>query len=112
MYLMAVDGPGWTKSGALDLRHDLLTVQPTLWELKTAPTVKMLECGVLGLSLLALKELSDFKMALPRKDVWKSATTMPGAQCVMTDGIILTLKLHADSWDCHLVVSYGGTSIL
>ena len=65
--------------------------------------------------LSALKEPSDSKEALPLKDVWRSATAMSGAQCVMISGGLLMLKLHADSWDsqplvrtfpslfCHLV---------
>jgi hypothetical protein len=33
------------------------------------------------------------------KGVWNSATTMSGAQCVMTSGVLLMLMLYADSWD-------------
>lgn len=36
--------------------------------------------------LLAMKETSDFKMAMPLKDVLKSAIIMPGVQYVMTSG--------------------------
>ena len=47
---------------------------------------------------LAPREPSDFKEALLlMKDVWKSATTMSGAQCVMICGELLMLKLLADS---------------
>ncbi len=38
---------------------------------------------------LALKEISDFKEALPIVDVWKYATTMSGAQCVMMPLVLL-----------------------
>ena len=41
---------------------------------------------------LALKEPSDFKEAIPLVDVWRSATTMLGAQCVMTSGTLQMLK--------------------
>ena len=106
MYLMGVDEPGWMRSDAQDLRAGLLTVLLILWELKTALTVKMLECGVLGLSSpLALKGPLDYKGALPLRDVWKSATAMSGAQCVMICGELRMHKLSAGSWDYHLVVS-------
>ena len=36
---------------------------------------------------------------MPLVDVWRSATTMSGAQCVMTSGVHLMLKWPADSWD-------------
>ena len=32
------------------------------------------------------------------KDVWRSATTMPGAQCAMTSGVHLMPLWCADSW--------------
>ncbi len=47
----------------------------------------------------ALKDLSDFKAVLALWGVWKSATTMSGAQCVMTYGALLMPKWSADSWD-------------
>ena len=31
--------------------------------------------------------------------VWRSVTTMSGAQCVMTSGVLLMLMWSADSWD-------------
>ncbi len=55
--------------------------------------------------VFALKEISDFKEALPLVDGWKSATTMSGAQCVMTSGALWMLKWLADSWDCPVQVS-------
>ena len=45
----------------------------------------------------AHKELSDFKEALPLVGVWKSATTMFGAQCVMTSGAMQMPELPVDS---------------
>jgi hypothetical protein len=42
--------------------------------------------------LLAPKEPSDFKEALPLVDVWRSATTTNGAQCVMTSGVLMMLE--------------------
>ena len=35
----------------------------------------------------------------PSVDVWRSATTMSGAQCVMTCGVLLMLMWSVDSWD-------------
>ena len=52
-----------------------------------------------------LKELSDSKEALPLKDVWRSATTMSGAQCVMMPGAMLMPEWPADSSDYLLQVS-------
>ena len=42
--------------------------------------------------VVVLKMPSDCKEALPFKDVWRSATTISGAQCVMTYGMLLMLK--------------------
>ena len=47
----------------------------------------------------APRDLSDFKEALPQEDVWRSATTMSGAQCAMMPGVLLMLRWPADSWD-------------
>ncbi len=55
--------------------------------------------------LLAHKEPSDFKEALPLKDVWRFVTVMSGGQYVMTFGVHLMLKLLADSWDSQPLVS-------
>ena len=46
-----------------------------------------------------LKVTSDFVEALPLVGVWKSATTMPGAQCVMISGVVQMPELSVDSWD-------------
>ena len=51
------------------------------------------------------KEPSDSKEARPPKDVWRSATTMSGAQCVMTSGIIMMPEWPADSLDSVALVS-------
>ena len=56
-------------------------------------------CYHIQLRQPALKEPLDSKEALPLEDVWRSATTMSGAQCVMTYGGHLMPKLLADSWD-------------
>ena len=40
------------------------------------------------LEILASKEPPDFKGTMPLVDVWKSATTMSGGQCVMAIGVI------------------------
>ena len=45
-------------------------------------------------------------MLLLPKDAWRSATTISGAQCVMTPGVAQTLELPADSWDCPAQVSF------
>ena len=46
----------------------------------------------------ALKDRSDCKEAQILVDVWKSATSMSGAQCVLIlYGDLLMPKLHADS---------------
>jgi hypothetical protein len=45
------------------------------------------------------KEPSDFKEALLSVGVWRSATTMSGAQCVMTFGALLMPMWSAGSWD-------------
>jgi hypothetical protein len=37
--------------------------------------------------------------ALPLVDVWRSATTTNGAQCVTTSGVLIMLKWLVDSWD-------------
>jgi hypothetical protein len=52
-----------------------------------------------GLVVHAPKEPSDFKEVLPPVDVWRSATTTNGAQCVMTSGMLQMLKWLVDSWD-------------
>ena len=54
---------------------------------------------------LAPKEPSDFKEAMLLVDVWKSATTISGAQCVMTIGMLPMLKWSVDSWDLNPWVS-------
>ena len=54
--------------------------------------------------LHAPKEASDFKEALTPKAVWRSVTTISGARCVMTSGVLLMLKLPADSWDSKQLV--------
>ena len=56
-------------------------------------------------ALHALGELSDCKEALPEGDAWRSATTMPGAQCVTTSGALQMLKWSVDSWDSVQLVS-------
>jgi hypothetical protein len=57
-------------------------------------------CVVQGAQL----ELSDCKEAPAPEGVWRSATTMSGAQCVMTSGVLLMLKWPADSLDYPLQV--------
>ena len=43
---------------------------------------------------------SGFKEDLTRPtDVWRSATEMSGAQCVMISGALLMFRWRADSWD-------------
>ena len=99
-YLMELVRSGWTTSGVWELRPDLLTVLLILWVTITVLTVKMLGFGVEKLSLLVLKEPSDFnKVQLLLKAVLRSATTTSGGQCVMTYGILLMLKWFADNWD-------------
>jgi hypothetical protein len=44
-------------------------------------------------------EPSDLKEALPGVDVWRSATAISGAQCVMTSGVYKMPKWSAGSWD-------------
>ena len=46
----------------------------------------------------ALKDRSDYKETQILVDVWKSATSMSGIQCVeILNGDLLMPKLHADS---------------
>ena len=56
-----------------------------------------------------LKVLSDSKedlaLALLFKDVWRSATTLSGAQGVRMHGEHLMLEWLADSWDTLLLVN-------
>ena len=54
---------------------------------------------------LAPKEPSDLKEAMPLVDVWRSATMISGAQCVMTIGMLQMLKWSVDSWDLNPWVS-------
>ena len=58
--------------------------------------LKMWVCRVQ--QVLAHREPSDSKEALAPQDVWRSATTMSGAQCVMTRGTIQMPGWLADSW--------------
>jgi hypothetical protein len=82
-------------SSVVELRPDSLTVLIYHWGPTTVVILKMLESGV----QVAFKEASDCKEAPVHKDVWRSATTMSGAQCVMTSGVLLMLKWPVDSWD-------------
>ena len=36
---------------------------------------------------------------MPLADVWRSATTISGGQCVMISGVFKMPKWHVDSWD-------------
>jgi hypothetical protein len=72
-------------SNAVEMRPDSLTVLLMHSDFIIVDMMKMLGLG--ALLPLALKEPSDCKMA-GLKDVWRSATTMPGAQCVSTPGMI------------------------
>ena len=85
---------GWTMSSVVELRPDSLTVLHRHWVPTTVLTLKMLESDVL---VVVLKELSDFKEALLIEDVWRSATTTSGAQCVMIPGGLLMLELCASN---------------
>ena len=40
---------------------------------------------------------SDCKVVQPPMDEWKFASTAPGVQCVVMNGMILMLMLHVDS---------------
>ena len=58
---------------------------------------------------LAPKELSDCKEAMPLWDVWRSATTMSGAQCAITTlipGIIQMPESSVCSWDYQVQVRF------
>jgi len=55
--------------------------------------------------LPAAEETSDYKEAPALRDEWRSATITYGAQCVMTFGEHLMLRLSADSWDSLPLVS-------
>jgi hypothetical protein len=67
----------------------------------TVLTLKMLELTVVELAQLGV---SDCKEALLLKAVWRSATTMSGAQCAMISGTMWMLVWPADSWDLVLLV--------
>jgi hypothetical protein len=74
-------------SNAVEMRPASLDVLLMHSDFIIVDMVKMLGLG--ALLPLVLKEPSDCKMAgLPLKDVWRSATTMPGAQCVNTPGMM------------------------
>ena len=81
---------GWIMSNVMALSPDSLTVLLVHLDPTTVITVTMLELSVLEPP--ALKETSDFKEALPLVDVWRSATIISGAQCVMTCGTVMMLK--------------------
>ena len=81
-----------------------MTVLLSHWAPTTVDISKMLESGVVQFQL-ALKEPSDSKEAQPLLDVLRSVTTMSGAQCVMTCGVLLMPKWLADSWDSAPLVS-------
>jgi hypothetical protein len=93
---------GCLMSSVMGLRHDLLTVLLIHWDYITAITLKMLEL----VAPLALKELSDFKEAMPQAGVWRSVIIMSGAQCVMTSGALKRLRLYAGSWDMNQQVRF------
>ena len=92
---LALVRSGCLMSSAVELRPGSLTVLILVLEFIVVPTVKMLGRGV----SLAPKEPSDFVEAMPLVDVWRSATTMTGAECVVMGGTTMMLKWHADSWD-------------
>ena len=51
-------------------------------------------------------ETSDSEVGLQQvKVVWRFATIMPGAQCVMTSGELLMPMWPVDSWDFLAIVS-------
>ena len=79
-------------SDVLEMRLYLPTALLVPLECTTARTLKMPESCVRAVPVLAVRETSDFKEAMLRVDVWKSATTISGAQCAMTPGIALMLK--------------------
>ena len=60
-------------------------------------TSVLLFLKIISIKNCVFKELSDCKETQPLVDVWKSATTMSGAQCVMIYGDLLMLKWHADN---------------
>ena len=75
------------------------------WDLTTVTILTMLVSAVWITPLLsALKETSDFKEATALMDVWKSATTTSGGQCVIYPGAILMLVSHAGNWDLTTLV--------
>ena len=102
---------GYLMSSVLELRQDLLTVIPTHWEYTTVIIMKMLVWCV----KCVLKEPFDSKEVMPLEDVWRSATTTSGAQCVMTSGVLKKLKLFAETLDMKQQVrlhSYLSSSII
>ena len=83
----------------MGMRPDSLTALSQHLEPPTAHMLKMLERVV----PLATKEPSDSKEALPLVDVWRSAITMSGGQCVMTSGVEVMLWLLAGSLGSQLL---------
>ena len=83
----------------MGMRPDSLTALFQHLEPPTAHMLKMLESIV----PLAPKEPSNFKEAMPLVDVWKSATTISGGQCVMTSGVEVMLWLLAGSLGSQLL---------
>jgi hypothetical protein len=76
----------------MELRPDLRTVHILVMEPTTVFTLKMLE-----LVVDVFKVPSDFKEVMLLVAAWRSATTIPGAQCVRTGGTIKMLESSAGS---------------
>ena len=60
--------------------------------------INALQLGPSAMHLAWMVHCGSAMAASPEKAEWRSASTMPGAQSVMMDGMMLMLQLSAGSW--------------
>ena len=99
MFPMALVRYGWMILPVVEVRPDLSTARQIRWGHTTVGTVKMSVLAAREPVPRAHKGPSDFKEAPQHRDVWRSATTMSGARCVMTFGELQMLEWLAGSSD-------------
>lgn len=95
--LMGLVKSGWIMFSAVVMRLNFLTAVLIHWEATIVIILMMLVYD--ALELLVPGVMFDFKVAMQLKAVWRYASTMSGAQYVMTSGVLQKLKLCAGSWD-------------
>ena len=99
VFLMALVRSGWLIFPVVEVRPDLSTARQIRWGHTTVGTVKMSVLAARELVPRAPKEPSDSKEAPQHRDVWRSATTISGARCVMTCGELQMLTWLVGSLD-------------